>query len=233
MLQKVIGPPQSMRWLDPILSAINLNSKVLDVGCGSGELIRLLRRIGFSNLTGIDPLISKESYNSKGLRILKRYLHMLDEQFDLVMLHHSFEHMPDPHSVFSQLYRVMSPGANLLIRTPVVPSYAWNQYGVDWVQLDAPRHLFIYSVKSMMWLSEKVGLSLLNVQFDSTGFQLWGSEQYRMDIHLLDKRSHLCSTMATIFSKQAMRAFDLKAEELNGQNMGDQACFYFQKPSLH
>lgn len=36
-----------------------------------------------------------------------------------------------------------------LLRLLIVPSQAWREYGVHWVQLDEPRHLYLHSVDSL------------------------------------------------------------------------------------
>lgn len=230
LLQKILGPPRPTGWFDPFLSLANVNSRVLDVGCAAGNLLNTLHKMGFLDLTGIDPYVQK-AVNHNGVRILKQDLHTLDEQFDFVMLHHSFEHMANPHSIFAQLDNIMFPGASLLIRTPVVPSYAWEKYGTDWVQLDAPRHLFIHSIRSIRSLAGEVGLCLVDVEFDSTDFQFWGSEQYKIGLSLLDRNSHLINPEHSIFSDRQIDAFKEKAKELNGRGAGDQACFFLKKAS--
>ncbi len=231
ILQKLLGPPHSVAWVKDLLQIINIQSKVLDVGCGYGKLISVLHWAGFTNLTGIDPFIGSDINYHERVRILKRDLYALDELFDFVMMHHSFEHMPDPHTVFKQLYKLTNPGGYLLIRIPVVPSFAWDEYGTDWVALDAPRHLFIHSMKSIRLLAEEAGLSLVDVKFDSTDFQFRGSEQYRRGIPLVDNHSYSQHLMRSIFTKREIKAFKEKACELNEQKMGDQACFYLRKPA--
>jgi SAM-dependent methyltransferase len=56
----------------------------------------------------------------------------------------------------SFLLRLQEAAASLLackgiivVRIPAVSSYAWERYGVAWMQLDAPRHFFLHSPKSM------------------------------------------------------------------------------------
>ena len=38
-------------------AGISRDSKILDVGCGSGKLLRKLSELGFTNITGLDPFI--------------------------------------------------------------------------------------------------------------------------------------------------------------------------------
>ena len=147
------------------------------------------------------------------------------------MLNHSFEHMPEPLQVLNKLYLLLNPDKYLLIRIPVAGSYSWRKYGVNWVALDAPRHFFLHTKKSIKILAEKVGFKLVDIIFDSTDYQFWGSEQYLNDIPLRDSRSYYENPNSSIFSKKQIKEFKAKAIELNKNNDGDCACFYLYKPA--
>ncbi|MGC8006318.1 class I SAM-dependent methyltransferase, partial [Salmonella enterica] len=61
--------------------------------------------------------------------------------FDVIMYNHSFEHLSNPVEHLQQAYRSLKSSGKLIIRIPTVSSFAWTKYGVNWVQLDAPRHI--------------------------------------------------------------------------------------------
>jgi hypothetical protein len=117
----------------------------------------------------------------------------------------------------------------LLVRIPTVSSYAWEHYGVNWLGLDAPRHLFLFSLKSMQILARQAGFTIKDVLYDSSGAQFWASEQYIKDIPLRDERSHYTDPDKSIFSQEEIRKFDQKAEELNREEKGDQVCIFLEK----
>ena len=180
-------------------------------------------------MTGIDPFISEDIYYQNGVNILKKEINHVDGYFDFIMLHHSLEHMSDPLAVFENLYRILKPNRFVLIRTPLASSYAWKKYGVNWVQLDAPRHLFLHTIESMKILAHGVGFEINDIIFDSTEFQFLGSEQYMRDIPLRDERSYKVRSTEAIFSDKEIRYFKEEAAELNENGAGDQACFYLYK----
>lgn len=209
---------------------VGLESRILDVGCGSGELLALMHEAGFSDLTGVDPFVPSDVDYAPGLHIRKGDLSAVSGEFDFVMLNHSFEHMPNPLDSLRALKALLAPAGALLIRVPLAEGVAWQRYRENWVQLDAPRHLYLHTVDSLRRLAEVGGFSVVEVVYDSHAMQFWGSEQYVRDIPLLDKRSYFVSPGDCIFSDTEMRAFETEAARLNEVAQGDQACFYL-KPS--
>jgi hypothetical protein len=72
---------------------LDLNSRILDVGCGSGGLLYALRDLGFWNLLGCDPYIKEDLTYNNGLQILKVPIEEVKGDWDLIMFNHSFEHI--------------------------------------------------------------------------------------------------------------------------------------------
>ena len=177
---------------------------------------------GFRQLVGADAFIKEDIEYENGVKIHKKRVEDLAPGYDLIMLHHSFEHMADPLSVLGRLGDLLNPGGNILIRIPVAGSHAWRKYGVHWVQLDAPRHFFLHTPQSMRLLSEKAGLQLADVVYDSYELQFTGSEKYLRGIGLFED--------VELFSSQQKQQFQAEARRLNRLNDGDAACFYLQKP---
>ncbi len=213
---------------------ISLDSKVLDVGCGAGHLLHSMKEAGFTNLLGIDPFNDKKINYNNGLCIEKKSIHDLtidkEKSWDLIMFNHSYEHVFDQLEVMQKAYELLVPGGVCMIRIPTVTSWAWRHYGVDWVQLDAPRHLFLHSIKSMYLLAEKTGFNLYDVIYDSFAFQQWGSEQYKKDIALHDEKSYAVNPNKSPFSKITIKKFETHSNKLNQSKAGDQAAFYLRKP---
>jgi len=200
---------------------INFNSSILDIGSGSGRKLLSLQRSGFLNLTGIDPFIDEDINYKNGLRIYKKDISEINEKYDFIMLHHSFEHMPDPERVVNHISRLLSPEGCALIRIPVSNSFAWSKYREFWVGLDAPRHFFLHNSRSMSILLENTDMKIDEVVYDSTAFQFTGSEKYLRNLPF--------STPDNIFTKKELRKFRSDAKMLNKSQQGDAACFYLKK----
>lgn len=214
-----------------LLSRIGLTeeSSVLDVGCGSGTILYDLKELGFRNVLGVDPYISEDIEYRNGLKILKKDIHGVDGKWDLIMFHHSFEHIPDPVETMRSVSVLLAEGGVCLIRIPTVSSYAWEHYRENWVQLDAPRHFFLHSVKSITMLAEETGLSLERIEYDSNEFQFWGSEQYKRDIPLYNRQFKSFGPSRSLFSGKDMAQFRQRAKELNEKGQGDACAFFLRK----
>jgi 2-polyprenyl-3-methyl-5-hydroxy-6-metoxy-1,4-benzoquinol methylase len=107
----------------------------LDVGCGYGKLLLRMKRDGFLNLTGVDPYIEEDIHYRNGVKVFKKQIFELTEQYDLIMSHHSLEHMAQPLEVLKKIYELLKPKKYAIIRIPVASSYSWRHYGVNWVAL--------------------------------------------------------------------------------------------------
>lgn len=216
------------------LSKINLSRKtsILDVGCGSGKLLHTLKEIGFENLLGIDPYLDEDIEYENGLKVIKKTVHEISGEWDLIMFHHSFEHIADQLESLVSVSKLLSKDGVCLIRVPTVSSYAWNHYGVNWVQLDAPRHFFLHSIESMRILAEQAGLGIQKTIYDSDEFQFWGSEQYLKGIPLSSNRSYKVKKVKSkksIFSIADIQRFKRESKKLNQKKQGDQVAFYLKK----
>jgi len=114
------------------------------------------------------------------------------------------------------------------LHIPVADSETYERYGADWVQLDAPRHLHLFTRRSLGLLAAKAGLTVVAIDDDSDDVQFWGSEPYRMDIPLFDERSDRWRGGPSSFPPDQMRQWQQDAEWLNRTGRGDQTAFFLK-----
>ena len=210
--------PVLPHWFPYLKGPIPLGLSILDVGCGSGELLLGLRNCGFKNVLGVDPYVSSSIVYDGGIEVRKCQLKEVEGRFGLIMFHHVFEHVEDPKQTLLEAKNLLQKGGQILIRIPVSDSAACEKYRENWVQLDAPRHITLQTRDSMEVLARQLGLRIENVVYDSTALQFWGSEQYCNDIPLMDSRSN--ST-----HPDELKVFNDEAVRLNELGRGDQAAF--------
>ena len=192
-------------------------TRILDVGCGGGKMVSILRTLGF-DAQGIDPFAKSETAYVHRARLED----MRSSEWDLLMFHHSLEHMSDHIAVLRLAREKLATGGRCLVRIPLV-NWAWQHYGADWVQLDPPRHFILHTPQSFRLAAEAAGFRIVQTIFDSGPFQFYGSDFYQQNIPLVRDPE------GTHLDKSTMQRFKVRSSELNKNHLGDQASFHLEK----
>ena len=210
------------------VTGLDQRARVLDVGCGAGKMVVRMRLAGFARCVGVDPYLSHTIQYANGAQVLRESLidfaKRTDERFDLVMFHHSLEHLPDPDPVLSAAVELLDDNGWILLRVPVAGCYAWRHYRDRWYSLDAPRHLFLPSARALDAIATRAGLRVQHMECDSTKWSLMASELYARDICV-----NAPAVRRDIFSVDEDRAYQRRSAELNEQGDGDQAAFFLNR----
>lgn len=137
------------------------DADLLDVGCGSGTLLGLLKQRGF-RVMGVD--FSAEAANvaqtENGVRVVVGSLTdaaFPAESFDVVTLFHVMEHVANPREVLSEARRILRPGGAIVLQVPNIDSWQFRVFGSKWYGLDIPRHVIDYSKAAMLRLLRDAG----------------------------------------------------------------------------
>lgn len=195
------------------------NKKILDVGCGDGRFLNKLAEKGFGNLYGCDPFIEEELRYGDRITIFKKTIHEMTEgDFDEILMMDSFEHVTDPMEVMNSAAKLLKDDGLLTMRIPFYPNIAIDLFGTDWYQWDAPRHIFIHSLKSLLYIEERVPLKMKSLRFDANKYQLIDSYLYQKDIPY---REHTFDVIDSYISKQEQEEIDRITEESNQNQYGD------------
>lgn len=166
----------------PAMPSYCKGGKILDLGCGTGDTLFLLKKLGW-DVYGMD--IDKNAISTgkkRGLNNLKlgtyRDLDKYpDNYFDAIRLYHVIEHLDDPSFCLSLIRKKLKKGGELIMGTPNMESLVSKIFKSYWYNLDSPRHLFIFSPRTLRKLSENNGFSIKEIEFCSAG-GLVGSIQY-------------------------------------------------------
>ena len=112
---------------------------VLDVGCGSGDLVNFLAEHVAQEAVGIDiqsdgfhkEVASSKDGTSHSAGCVKGDAHSMrsfpDERFDAVVTAHAFHELSNPETALSEIRRVLKPGGTLLIADFVKGETRWDE----------------------------------------------------------------------------------------------------------
>ena len=137
------------------------HGRLLDVGCGNGELMRRMRDFGW-DVMGVEPdrAAAQVARREYGLDVRASVHEAPRASFDAVITHHVIEHVPDPIRFLETLASVCRPNAQIVVVTPNVRGLGARWFGASYVHLDPPRHLMLFSAASLTKVAQRAGLGI-------------------------------------------------------------------------
>ena len=139
--------------------------RVLDIGCGRGQSLKILSQYGYECYgTELSAFAARAASSVSQARIFTQSLldcHFPDRFFDLVLMWHVLEHLPNPKEVIGEIFRILTPGGTLLLCVPNIESIQARLSGRRWFHLDLPRHLYHYSPSALRSLLARCGFHII------------------------------------------------------------------------
>jgi SAM-dependent methyltransferase len=154
--------------------------RALDVGCGRGDLARGLLARGWQ-VDGIEPSQrASELAAARGVRMLGATLSAasLQPQYDLVVLRHSLEHLPDPVADLQRVRGALAAGGHVAISLPNFASWQRRWFASRWFHLDVPRHRVHFTPDSLALALDRAGLATHTLTRSTSVLGLPASVQY-------------------------------------------------------
>lgn len=176
--ERAMRHPISSRWHKNCVELVKAlmpslpHEKHLDVGCGDGVRIRLVKPEG--EIIGVD--LDEGMLEAAGKRGITAFresaesLHFPDESFDLVTAIEVFEHLEHPVLAFAEIYRVLKPRGFFVCITPNESFLfeaiwkVWTNFGMG--RFWKSKHVHDYA----LWGHTRTGLSLVDYLRDA-GFR--------------------------------------------------------------
>jgi predicted SAM-dependent methyltransferase len=104
--------------------------------------------------------------------------HFPAEFFDLVLFHHTLEHMPFPLRDLREAHRILKKSGALVVMVPNAASLDARLFGPWWLAWDLPRHLYHFTPKTISALMAKAGFRVQRLVSNSPLLNLTMSVGY-------------------------------------------------------
>jgi SAM-dependent methyltransferase len=172
--------------------------RLLDIGFGSGYLAELAQAYGFE-VFGVDSSSAKVDalWPRWGHRLLQVVIGR-DEipwhSFDVVIMSHVIEHLPDPRATLLEVHNLMNPGGLLYVAVPDVDSLPFHIFGKRWDVINPLVHFQYFNRDSLERLLRSCGFagleqvehpqkpSMLASNWDRLMRELTGSESTELSL---------------------------------------------------
>jgi SAM-dependent methyltransferase len=143
------------------------DARILDVGCGDGFHLSLLREYGKKSWTleGIDlDKRAIKAASQAGLNVHLGSVEEIDlpqETYDLIFMIQTIEHVEKPDAVLSSIHNLLRKGGKLVIVTDNTDSIDFKFFKhAHWGGYHFPRHWNLFNRPSLTKLAEKTGFEM-------------------------------------------------------------------------
>jgi SAM-dependent methyltransferase len=144
---------------------------LVDVGCGTGELLAAAAERGW-RAVGVEPLAAaaeaaRARWSVEVRTALLQDSGLPERSFDAVCANHVLEHMPDARDFLALLARWARPGGIVAVESPNWDSEQRRRSGERWMHLRPSEHLVHYSPATIAEAARQAGLEVLEVRTPS------------------------------------------------------------------
>lgn len=164
--------------------------KLLDVGCGKGLLLKLLKESGWEVIgTELSKESAKYANEVLGLKVFNQDIeecNFTDESFDLITFFHSLEHLINPLSTLKTIRRLLKDDGLLIVEVPRFHSLYFKIFKDKWFHLDVPRHLFHFDDQTLEKLLTTSGFKVFRKKKYAIMYDAFGALQSLLN--------YICST---------------------------------------
>lgn len=141
--------------------------RILDVGCGTGCLLKALTQAGYKDVWGVElsEYAARLAARVEGTKVMTGDLLDLDlplGSFDVINATEVIEHLRDPLASFRRIKELLAPDGVFIYSTGNARGLYARILGKWWPYLHPEGHLFYYSPDTLSRYFRKVGLEPLS-----------------------------------------------------------------------
>ena len=145
-------------------------ARLLEIGSGLGHLVAQLEDTFETDGIDLNHWAVKESksvVNKSALQTASaQELPFEDGVFNVVIIKHITEHLPDPEKAIREIGRVTAKGGYLILATPNLGSLLKPWKGKNWIGYQDPTHISLKQPEEWLNMIKDAGFSLQKVSAD-------------------------------------------------------------------
>jgi methionine biosynthesis protein MetW len=163
------------------------DANILDVGCGRGRLLALMRRLSTSwNLYGIElDAEAVAAARANGFSVAQTTLEEYEPEarFDLIILQQVIEHVAQPRQVMRKIRGLLNPGGVVVIETPNLAGWDYRLFRSGaWGGYHFPRHWALFTPAQLKRLATEERFEIVEHQnLMSASFWSWSVHNVLQD----------------------------------------------------
>ena len=130
--------------------------KLLDVGCGRGQFIYLMKKKGWfvygTETSSTSAIAAKKRVGDDAILINKdlNELENIDISFDIISLWHVLEHLNEPKKVVNLIDKKLVHKGYVVVEVPNFNSFQHLINKNNWIHLDCPRHVTHFTKEGLI-----------------------------------------------------------------------------------
>lgn len=154
----------------------------LDVGCGSGWMLKRLAKVGWE-AEGIewDEAAAELARQRTGANVWAgdfRNIDMPPGRYKLIFLSHVFEHLYEPLEALGRFHELLADGGRLVMFWPNCNSYDAKWFDQFWFHWDAPRHLIFPTTEIVTKRASQIGFGSCAIRSTAARWVWQNSKAY-------------------------------------------------------
>ena len=144
---------------------------LLDVGCGGGLFLGMMRERGFRVL-GLDnsrdaASIAWHRHQAPAMVAMLERVPLRAGSLGALTMFHVLEHLYDPRAYLLAACRLLQPDGRLVVQVPNAACWQFRLLGHAWNGVDVPRHLFDFRDSDLEKLIESCGFEIVRRKYFS------------------------------------------------------------------
>ena len=172
-------PDSALAWVarlraEKLSPSIRPTDVVLEYGVGLGWNLAALacrRKIGFDVADFLEP-----SVRALGIEYISETKIIADGTMDVVLCHHTLEHVPEPPAVLREIRRLLAPGGKLLLFVPLERGANYSHFSPD----EPNHHLYSWNAQTLGNLVRECGFDVADAGTGEFGYSrfaaVWASK---------------------------------------------------------